>query len=332
MAMAVKMDEQVPWLRRLRAAMPWLLVVVVVGYLAHDRLIALAGPERIVLAQALTTGLLQGGIYALSAMGLTLIFGVLGIVNFAHGAFLSVAMYLCYVTVTGTGLDPYFALPVVVVGSMVIGALVYRLVLAPSITQPHENQLLLTLGIAIVFENMLKLVFSATPLFLQTSVSFQDPRLLGLSTPLPWIIAFVGSICIALLLHALLTRTLFGAAIRAVASNRNGAMLIGIDVTRIYTSVFALGVACMGAAACLLAPVLPIEPVVGERFTIIAFVVVVLGGLGNVAGAFFGGLLVGLAQELGGVLFPDQSKLLAVFIVFIAVLFARPQGLFGRAK
>lgn len=311
-----------------------LTILAVLAFLAlfWERLAALAGPERMVLFQAIVTGLLQGGVYALSAMGLTLIFGVLGIVNFAHGAFLSVGMYLCYSAVIGIGIDPYLSLPIVVVGAFVIGALVFRLIISPSLGQPHENQLLLTLGIAIVFENSLKLIFSATPLFVRSGVVNQDPRLFGLSTPVPWLIAFGGSVLIACLLHLVLNRTLLGASIRAVANNRVGALLVGIDVKRVYTIVFGVGVSCVGAAACLVAPVLPIEPVAGERFTIIAFVVVVLGGMGNVAGAFLGGILVGLAQEIGGVVFPSQSKLLAVFVVFIAILFLKPQGLFGRSQ
>lgn len=313
-------------------ALPWAVVVVLIVAASRDRIVALAGPERFVLAQAIVTGLLQGGVYALSAMGLTLIFGVMGIINFAHGAFLSVGMYLCFMVTSGLGIDPYLSLPIVVVGSFLLGAVIYRTVISPSVGQPHENQLLLTLGIAIVFENLLKLTFSATPRFVRSDIAFLDPRLFGLSTPAPWLIAFFGSILIAASLHFVLTRTLLGASIRAVASNRTGSMLVGIDVKRIYMLVFGFGVGCVGAAACLVAPVLPIEPVAGERFTIIAFVVVVLGGLGNVAGAFLGGMLVGLAQELGGVLFPGQSKLLAVFVVFILVLFLRPQGLFGRAK
>ncbi len=307
-------------------------IVGLVILLAWGRLVELFGAERLVLAQAAVTGILQGGIYALSAMGLTLIFGVLGVINFAHGAFVSVGLYLCYSFVAGLGINPYLSLPLVVVASFLIGMAVYKAVLAPSIGQPHENQLLLTLAIAIVLENALKLIFSATPRFVQTDLAGLDLRLFGLSTPTTWVIAFFGAILLAGLLHALLQRTLLGASIRAVSSNRTGAIIVGIDVGQIYMLVFGLGVACVGAAAVLVAPVLPIEPVAGERFTIVAFVVVVLGGLGNVFGAFMGGLLVGLAQEIGGVFFPTQSKLLAVFVVFIVVLFWRPQGLFGRAR
>jgi branched-chain amino acid transport system permease protein len=309
-----------------------LAVAALVLALSWDRVQALLGPERIVLAQALATGLLQGGVYALSAMGLTLIFGVLGIINFGHGALVSVGLYLCWSISSGFGVDPYLSLLLVGAATFLIGMLLYRALLAPSLNQPHENQLLLTLAIAIVIENGLKLAFSATPRFVQSPMATTDLRILGLSTPAAWVIAFAGSLAVAGLLHLLLSRTLLGASIRAVASNRTGAMLVGIDVGRIYTLVFGLGAACVGATAVLVAPVVPIEPVAGERFTIVAFVVVVLGGLGSVAGAFIGGLLVGFAQELGGVLFPSQSKLLAVFVVFLCVLFLRPQGLLGKAR
>jgi branched-chain amino acid transport system permease protein len=285
-----------------------------------------------VVMQAVVSGLLLGGVYSLVAMGLTLIFGVLEIVNFAHGALMTLGMYCSFVLATDAGVPVYLTLPVTIAALFLLGAVVQRVVIAPAMGQPLENQLLLTLGIAILIQNALLLGFTGTPK--QVDVSFGNDAfdVLGASVNATRLIAFAGALALAGCLYLLLQRTRLGTAIRAVASNPTGASMVGIDVGRIYMLTFAIGTACVGAAAALVLPFLSLQPTTGETFNILAFVVVVLGGLGNVVGALLGGLLIGLTQELGGVLFPEQSDLLVVFIVFILVLFLRPQGLLGKAE
>lgn len=317
------------------------VVLLAIVLVKGERIATLLGPSRSVLMQALVTGLLIGGVYGLVSMGLSLIFGVLHIINFAHGAMMTIGMYAAFVLVAETGLDPYATIFVSVALLFVIGVAVQKVLINRVMGQPLENQLLLTLGLAIFIENALLLAFSATPRAVQLPygtgsipLGFTDLQLpfrfLGAVASLPRTIAFFGALLIAAGLYALLRRTKLGTAIRAVAENPNGASLVGVNVPQIYVLTFGIGAGCVGAAAVLVLPFLSLEPTTGEMFNILAFVIVVLGGLGSVTGALIGGLLIGVAQELGGIVFTGQSKLLAVFIVFILVLFLRPQGLFGR--
>ncbi|MEW6637431.1 MAG: branched-chain amino acid ABC transporter permease [Actinomycetota bacterium] len=303
--------------------------------------LAWAQDNRVVLVQAVVTGLLLGGVYSLVSMGLTLIFGVLDILNFAHGAFMALAMYASFVLVRNAGFGPYLSLLISVPLLFFIGALVQRVLLDRVMDQPHENQLLLTFGLALLIENVLLMVFTATPRtvefpYAQTGIplgitTIQGPlNVFGAVADLPRVIAFLGSLVIAGGLFYLLQRTSLGTAIRAVAENPDGAAMVGIDVRRMHVITFGLGTACVAAAGTLVLPFLSLQPTTGEQFNVIAFVVVVLGGLGNVVGALVGGILIGLVQELGGAFVPGVDKLFFVFVVFVLTLLLRPQGLFGR--
>lgn len=299
------------------------------------------GSERPVLIQALVTGVLVGGVLGLVSMGLTLIFGVLHIINFAQGALITLGMYTSYVVVESTGMDVYLTLPLTATLLFVVGAVLQRAVLNPVMGKPIEAGLLVTLGLAIVIENALRLSFGSTPRSIDVEYAYRPIdlgvfelgypiRVFGSVILLPQLIAFAGSLALALSLFLLLRRTRLGIAIRSVSDNATGASLVGIDVKRIHMLTFGLGCACAGAAGALILPFQSLDPATGTPFGIIAFVVVVLGGLGSVPGALLGGLLVGLTQEIGTALFPDQNKLLPVFVVFLVVLFLRPQGLLGR--
>jgi branched-chain amino acid transport system permease protein len=303
-----------------------LLVLAAAVALAYVR-----SGSGVVVTQAVLTGILIGGVYGLVAMGLTLIFGVLDIVNFAHGAFLALALYITVVMVNDVGAHPLLALLVSVPVMFLLGAAVQRGILAGAIGKPLENQLLITLGLALLIDNSLLLFFGPNP----QSVSLPGDRgvpIFGGVATVSRLMAFGVALVLAALLYVLLQRTRLGTAIRAVAASNSGAQLVGIDTRRIYAATFAIGTACAGAAGVLVAPLVTIEPTTGELFNIIAFVVVVLGGMGNVVGALVGGILVGLTEQLGAIYLPGQSPLLSVFIVFVLVLFLRPQGLFGRAS
>lgn len=286
--------------------------------------------DATILVQAVVTGLLIGAVYSLVAMGLTLIFGVLEIVNFAHGALMTLGMYLAFVLVDQLGMNPYATMLIVVPALFLVGALLQWGVINHAMGQPLENQLLLTFGVAILIENALLMGFTATPR--NVTLTFGSPlRLFGAIATIPRLIAFFGALAVAAGLFFVLRRTKLGTAIRAVGQNPTGASLVGINARLMYVITFGLGVASVGAAAVLVLPFLSLEPITGSGFTIIAFVIVVLGGLGNVVGALLGGLIIGLVQQIGGLLFPDQNNLLPVFVVFILTLFLRPQGLFGTA-
>lgn len=297
--------------------------------------------NRLVLVQAVVTGLLLGGVYSLVSMGLTLIFGVLDVLNFAHGALMSLAMYTSFILVSNAGFGPYQSVLISVPLLFVIGVVVQRFLIDRVMDQPHENQLLLTFGLALLIENVLLMFFSGTPRnvgfpYAEAGIplgvtTVQGPlNIFGAVADLPRVIAFLGSLVIAGLLYFVLRRTSLGTAIRAVAENPDGAAMVGIDVRRMHMITFGLGTACVAVAGTLVLPFLSLSPTTGEQFNVIAFVVVVLGGLGNVVGALIGGLLIGLVQELGGAIVPGVDKLFFVFVVFVLTLLLRPQGLFGR--
>ncbi len=305
------------------AALAVIAVAVLLAYVRAD--------SPVIATQAIVTGLLIGGVYGLVAMGLTLIFGVLDIVNFAHGAFLAVALFVTFWLASSVGFHPYVTMLVTVPVMFALGYAVQRGVLSGAMGKPLENQLLITLGISLVIENGLLLLFGANP----RSVPLPGNRainVLGAVADLSRILAFFGALVLAGLLFLVLQRTRLGTAIRAVAANNAGAQLVGIDTRRIYALTFAIGTACAGAAGTLVAPLVTVEPSTGALFNIVAFVVVVIGGMGNVVGALVGGLVIGLAEQLGTIFLRGQSPLLSVFIVFVLVLFLRPQGLFGRTS
>lgn len=284
-----------------------------------------------VLMQALVTGLLMGGIYSLIAMGLTLVYGVLHIINFANGSLVALAMYISFIAVSELGIHPYLALLITVPAMFILGALLQATLLNPIMRAPIHAQLLVTIGVALVIENVLLLVFGPNPKGVELPGN-HGVSILGATVELSRIYAFVGALILVLVLWLLLEKTRIGTAIRAVAANPEGARLVGINVKMIYVLTFGLGAAAAGAAGTFVATFTTIEPTAGTVFNLTAFVVVVLGGMGNVPGALMGGLIVGLTEQLGGLILPGQSPLLAVFVVFLLVLFAKPQGIFGRAS
>jgi branched-chain amino acid transport system permease protein len=315
--------------RRRALPLPLLVTIALVATAIVVAVVRTGSP--VTVGQAVLTGLLLGGVYGLVALGLTLIFGVLDIVNFAHGALLTVGMYVTFTLADRAGLDPYLSLLVAVPLLFLLGAALQRGLIDRTLGQPLENQLLLTLGIALLLENALLLGYGGEPRTVNPTYD-RPVDVFTAVADLSRILAFVGALVIAAVLFVLLQRTRLGTAIRAVASNPRGAQLVGVDVRRIYTLTFAIGTACAGAAGVLVVPFVTVEPTIGELFNIVAFVVVVLGGLGSVPGAVVGGLVIGLTEQLGGLIFPNQNPLLSVFAVFVLVLFLRPQGIFGRAS
>jgi branched-chain amino acid transport system permease protein len=312
-----------------------LIALVVIGVfvaLRWERITHLVTDGRGVLLQSVVTGVLLGGVYGLVAMGLSLIFGVLGIVNFAHGSIVAIGLYTSFLLVEALGIDPYLALPLTVLFLFGLGLLIQGGLLTRTLGQPLENQLLLTVGLSILIPNLLLLIFSPTPRAIRIDYLTENVNIFGATASLSRIIAFFAAVGIGVLVWLLLTRTSLGTAIRAVAQNPTGAALVGVNVRRIYLVAFGLGAACAGAAATLILPFLAITPLAGEPFTIIAFITVVLGGLGNVVGALVAGLFIGLIYEVGGLLLPGQDKLLLVFFFFVLVLLFRPQGLFGKEQ
>lgn len=308
-------------------------VVATVGavVVAVPLVAVVGGQDLSLVAQALVTGVLLGGVYGLVSLGLTLIFGVLGIVNFAQGTFLTLAMFVVYALVSGAGFPVYLATLAAVPALFAVGYLVQFTMLNRLMSRGLENQLLLTLGLSLFVENAMLLGFGGTPKSVPPPVT-GSLHLFGAVAQYTRIIAFAGALALAGALYWVLRRTRLGAAIRAVAASADGAHLVGVNVRHVYALTFGLGTACVGAAGGLLLPLLSLEPTTGEQFTILAFVIVVLGGLGSVGGALLGGLVIGLVQQVGALFVAGDASLLVVFAVFVVVLFVRPQGLFGSRE
>jgi len=285
--------------------------------------------EAGILLPAVLNGLTTGAVYALIALGLTLIYGVLHIINFAHGAALMVALYGVYLLKDRLGIDPYAALPIVVPAMFALGYGLQRLVINRASHGKDENILLVTLGVAIVLENLALLVFRSDTHTIETAYTLTTVPIGPAMIALPKLVAFAGAVAAAAALLAIVARTDLGRAIRAVAKEKQGARVVGIDVEHIYAMSFGIGLACLGAAACFLLPAYYVNPQVGSGFVLIAFTIVVLGGMGSFAGALLGGLLIGVVESLGGLFLGESLGQIGIFLIFIAVLLFRPQGLFG---
>jgi branched-chain amino acid transport system permease protein len=286
----------------------------------------------VLVLQALFSGLLNGGIYALVSIGLTLIFGVMRIINFAHGSLMMLGMYVTYWLFVLAGVDPYLSVLASASALFVVGVLIERVLVDPVLEAPEHDQLLLTLGISLVVENLALFLWKPDPRTIQVAYLAVAPMVGGVMISGPRVIACVVSVALTAALYAFLKRTDLGKAIRAVAQDREGALTVGIDMRRIYALAFGIGCACVGAAGSLVAPFYAVEPYVGGVFVITAFVVVVLGGMGNFAGALVAALIVGLAESLAAVFIPAAMKQIVMYSIFVVVLLGKPQGLFGARR
>jgi branched-chain amino acid transport system permease protein len=283
-----------------------------------------------IVLPAMLNGIATGAVYALVALGLTLIYGVLHIVNFAHGSLLMLALYGVFFLYTLLGIDPYLALPIVAPAMFALGYALQRTVIAPASHGREENILLVTLGLSIIIDNLALYLWSADTRTINPSYAFNTIDLGIAFLAVPKAVSFIGALLITGLLGLLIRHTDLGKAIRAVARERQGARLVGIDVEHIFAMSFGIGIACVGAAACLLLPSYYAHPGVGESFVVVAFTIVVLGGMGSFVGALIGGFIVGLTESLGGLFLGENLGRIGVFVIFIAILLFRPTGLFGQ--
>ena len=282
-----------------------------------------------ILFPALLNGLTTGAVYALVALGLTLIYGVLHIINFAHGAALMMALYGVYYLKQAFGLDPYLALIPMVPAMFVAGYALQRGIINRASHGKDENILLVTLGLSIVLENLALLAFKSDTRTIDTAYTLTTVAIGPAMIAVSKLVAFAGALVTSAVLLWIVRRTDLGRAIRAVAREKHGARLVGIDVDHVYAMSFGIGLACLGAAACFLLPAYYVNPLVGNGFVLVAFTIVVLGGMGSFAGALVGGLLIGVVESLGGLWFGESLGQIGIFLLFIAVLLFRPQGLFG---
>jgi len=284
--------------------------------------------ETIIL-QLAVNGILLGGLYALISIGLTLIFGIIDVVNFAHGEFLMLSMYFCYWMWALFGVSPYFSLLLSIPIFFFIGRIVQKLLIWPIIEKPMLNQIFTTLGLSLILMNGALLFWKANSRAIRMPGLAQSAKILNLRFSYPRLIAFIIALTIIALLFTFLKKTRMGRAIRALAQDRRASMLVGINVDYNYQIAFGIGLACTAAAGALLIPIYNVSPTTGQLFCLIAFVIVVMGGFGYLQGSLIAGIIIGLVESYSGFFLSIHLKEAVYFMIFVLVLLIKPSGIMG---
>jgi branched-chain amino acid transport system permease protein len=276
------------------------------------------------------SGLLTGLVYGLMAIGLSVIFGVVRVVNFAHGEMMTIAMYLAIVLFSGLGLDPLVMVVPLAGALFALGYAMQAGIINPFITRPEYSQFILLVAVAIIITNVLLIVFGPDARNVQTSYSF-DSFLVGpLIIDATKVYAGAATVVITAALFGFFRLVPLGKAIRACADNYTGALVVGLDVKRLYALTFGLGAACVGAAGAMLVLLVDVTPALGPALTLLAFIIVITGGLGSMPGALLGGVLIGLTEAMAGLFFTPSAKSMFSFGLLVLVLLFRPQGILGK--
>ena len=275
-------------------------------------------------------GVLTGMVYGLMALGLSVIFGVVRVVNFAHGEMMTVAMFIAVLAFAGLHLDPLVLLVPIAAVMFVFGYVLQRGLINPFITRPEHTQFLLLVALGIIIANVLLILFGPDARSVQTSYSYDSFQVGPLIVDAAKVYAGAAAIVFAVALFAFFRFTLVGKAIRACADNHTGALVVGLDVKRLYALTFGLGAACVGAAGTMMVLLVDATPLLGPSYTLLAFVIVITGGLGSMPGALVGGVLIGVTEALAGLLFTPSAKSMFAFGILVLVLLFRPQGILGK--
>jgi branched-chain amino acid transport system permease protein len=275
-------------------------------------------------------GLLTGLVYGLMALGLSVIFGVMRVVNFAHGEMMTIAMYLAIALFSALKLDPLVMIAPIAAVLFVLGYALQAGLINPFVNRPEHMQFILLLAVAIIIVNGLLIIFGPDARNVQTSYSFDSFAVGPLIIDATKLYAGGAAVAVAAALFMFFRHTRYGIAIRACADNYTGALVVGLDVKRLYALTFALGAACVGAAGSMLVLFIDVTPTLGPAYTLLAFVIVITGGLGSMAGALAGGVLIGMTEALAGLLFTPSAKSMFAFAILVLVLLFRPQGLLGK--
>jgi branched-chain amino acid transport system permease protein len=283
------------------------------------------------VGQGLLSGFLFGGVYSLMAVGLTLIFGVMRVVNFAHGDMMVWGMYLAWLLSARAGIDPYVGFLACAAALFVFGLLIQRGLVERIVDAPHEMQILLMLGVALVLENAALVAFGPDPARVRSPLSQATVWIGPIFVDVARLVTFGLAMALTAALWLFLARTDLGRSMRAAADNPYGARVIGTDVRKVYAAAFGVGAACVGAAGALVSPILPFQPTSGLGLSVTSFNIVIIGGMGSLPGAFVGGILVSVAESMGAVFLSPSMKELVSFGLLIAILLFRPAGLFGKS-
>ena len=286
----------------------------------------------ILFLQSLISGVLIGGVYALIGIGLTIIFGVMRVINFAHGEIMMVGMYMTYFLFTLLGIDPFVSVLITIPLMFVFGAILQKLFINRILGALPQNQILLTIGLGLIMSNSMMLAFTSDYKILTTSYSSSSYRLAGLSVSKPLAISFLITVVITAVLYWFLMKTDTGQAIRATAQDREAAQLMGINVKWMSILAFGIGASMAGTAGALISPTYYIFPQVGSAFTLKAFVITVLGGMGSIVGATLGGIIIGVVESMGAAYISSDWKDVVVFAIFLLVLLVKPSGLMGTSR
>lgn len=276
------------------------------------------------------SGLLTGLVYGLMALGLSVIFGVVRIVNFAHGEMMTVAMYAAVVLFAAFGLDPLVMLVPIAAAMFVVGYVLQAAIVNPFVTRPEHSQFLLLVAVAMIMVNGLLIAFGPDARGVQVSYGFDSFQWGPLIVDATKAYAAGAALLSAAALFAFFRFAPLGVAIRACADNHTGALVVGLDVRRLYALTFGLGSACVGAAGAMLVLIVDVTPALGPSLTLLAFIIVITGGLGSMPGALLGGILIGLTEAMAGLLFAPSAKSMFAFAILVLLLLLRPQGLLGR--
>ncbi len=275
-------------------------------------------------------GVLTGLVYGLMALGLSVIFGVVRVVNFAHGEMMTIAMYIAVTLFSAFHLDPLLMLVPIAAVLFAFGYILQVRLINPFITRPDTSQFLLLIAVAIIIVNLLLIAFGPDARTVQVSYAYDSFQLGPLLVDATKLYAGLAAIVVAIVLFALFQYTWIGTAIRACADNYTGALVVGLDVKHLYALTFGIGAACVGAAGVMLVLIIDVTPALGPAYTLLAFVIVITGGLGSMPGALVGGVLIGLTEALAGLLFSPSAKSMFAFAILVLVLLFRPQGIMGR--
>ena len=282
------------------------------------------------IANLVVAGVLTGLVYGLMALGLSVIFGVVRVVNFAHGEMMTIAMYATVVLFAALGLDPFLAIVPVAAAFFVFGYALQATLINPFITRPEHSQFMLLVAVAIIMVNALLMIFGPSARNVQLDYLLESIELGPLLLDRGKLYAAVVACVTAGLLFAFFKFTRTGTAIRACADNYLGARVVGLNVKRYYAFTFGLGAACVAVAGCMMCLLVDVTPVLGPAYTLLAFVIVIVGGLGSMGGALLGGVLIGVSEALAGLFIAPSAKSMFSFALLILVLLFRPQGLLGK--
>ena len=275
-------------------------------------------------------GVLTGLVYGLMALGLSVIFGVVRVVNFAHGEMMTIAMFIAVVLCTGFHLDPLILLVPIAAVMFVFGYVLQRGLINLFVTRPEHSQFLLLVALALIIANALLIVFGPDARSVQTAYGYESFQIGPMIVDAAKVYAGAAAIVVTAVLFAFFRLTLVGKAIRACADNHTGALVVGLDVKRLYALTFGIGAACVGAAGTMLVLLVDATPMLGPSYTLLAFVIVITGGLGSMPGALVGGVLIGVTEALAGLMFTPSIKSMFAFGILVLVLLFRPQGILGR--